>query len=377
MRQVYRKAPICIMLMLALMACIGCYSSGTAEEATLDEQEDVMGAVPESGPKSEPEGTVTLGFVGDISLADNYLAMQRLAEMGSTDITDGIDYHFVNEMRTVDIMWVNNEFTYGTDVEPLEGKMYTFLAAPENVKYLDDMGVDIVGLANNHAYDYGEEAFLTTLDVLEEAGIPYVGAGRNIQEASSPVIIEVNGVKVAYVAASCAEYTIYTPEAGEDTPGIMWCYDDELFLEEIRSAAEQADYVVALPHWGMEHTTELDAKQLASGPAYIDAGADIVIGVHAHNLQGIDYYQGKPILYNLGNFWFDAWDEDTVMVKLTVTVEEGAEPVADVMLLPGTQSEIFTSWAPNVEERNRIFRLIEYISLGAITIDANGHVSPA
>ena len=356
----------------ALCALWGCSGGG---ESTPSDESASTSASAEAAPAT-PSKTVVLGFIGDICLADNYIPMQHLAELGSTSIYDGIDGRYIREMRAVDLMWANNEFAYGSDAEPLEGKDWTFLAAPKNVKYLKDLGVDIAGLANNHVFDYGEACFLTTLDTLKEAGIPSVGAGRNIEEAGAPVILERNGVKVAYVAASCAEYTIYTPEAGEDEPGIMWCYDDEKFLDSIRAAAEQADFVVALPHWGVEHSTELESKQIESARAYIDAGADAVVGAHAHILQGIDYYEGKPILYNLGNFWFDGYDIDTVMAELVVDVS-GDKPQVNVVLLPGTQSGAFTAWAPDDSERSRIFRHIEDISDGAITIDGTGRVSPA
>lgn len=360
-------------LMAAMLLVAGC---AAPSEPAADNAAQASGS--ESAPVQtpEPDRVVSLGFTGDICLADNYIPMQTLAEKGSTSIYDGIDARFIKEMRSVDLMWVNNEFAYGTDVEPLEGKEWTFLAAPENVRYLKNMGVDIAGLANNHTFDYGEEAFYTTLDTLKEAGISYVGAGRNSAEANAPVIMEAHGVKVAYVAASCAEYTVYTPEAGEDSPGIMWCYDDETILESIREAAAKADYVVALPHWGVEHSTELEEKQLESARAYIDAGADAVVGGHSHILQGIDFYEDKPILYNLGNFWFDGYDIDTVMAELVVDLEED-EPQVDVVLLPGTQSGAYTAYAPNDAERDRIFRYIEDISPGAIAIDDAGHVTAA
>ena len=358
-------------LIAAMFLLVGCAGDGNAPEP----QNGSDAASPaETAKEAEPDKIVSLGFIGDICLADNYIPMQHLAERNSTSIYDGIDSRYIKEMRAVDLMWANNEFAYGTDVEPLEGKEWTFLAAPANVKYLKDLGVDVAGLANNHVFDYGEEAFNTTLDTLKDAGIPSVGAGRNIQEAAAPVIIERNGVRIAYVAASCAEYTIYTPEAGEDTPGIMWCYDDDKFLEAIRNAASQADFVVALPHWGVEHSTELESKQVESARAYIDAGADAVVGAHAHILQGIDFYEGKPILYNLGNFWFDGYDIDTVMAELVVDAS-GDTPKVEVVLLPGTQSGAFTAWAPNDSERERIFAHIEEISDGAVSIDDAGHVS--
>ncbi|MBQ9043266.1 MAG: CapA family protein, partial [Eggerthellaceae bacterium] len=165
--------------------------------------------------------SISLGFAGDICFADNYIPMEHLAEIGSTDIADGIDQRFIDIMRGQDLMWINNEFCYSDRGEPLEGKMYTFRGSPSHVTYLDDLGVDIAGLANNHVFDYGEEAFIDTLATLENDNMPYVGAGRNIEAAKAPVYLETGGFTIGYVAASCAEYTIYTPEATDSSPGIL------------------------------------------------------------------------------------------------------------------------------------------------------------
>ena len=322
----------------------------------------------------------SLGFAGDICFADNYVPMEHLAELGSTDISDGIDQRFVDLMRGMDIMWVNNEFCYSDRGEELEGKLYTFRSKTSNVKYLDDLGVDIVGLANNHVFDYGEDAFEDTLTTLEDAEIPYVGAGRNIDVAAAPVYLEVDGFTIAYVAASRAEYTIYTPEATESSPGILWCYDNDRFIESIREAAANADYVIALPHWGVEHDTELESEQIDGAHAYIDAGADAVIGAHPHILQGIEYYKGKPIVYSLGNFWFDDYDIDTLVAELRFTGSVDSNGFAslddaDVQLVlhPGTQSQAFTAWADTAEWRDGIFRDLEDISVN-VYIDDDGIV---
>ena len=179
----------------------------------------------------------TLGFAGDICLGDNYIPMQHLAAIGSEDISDGIDPRFIEIMRGMDLMWINNEFVYSRRGEPLPGKAWTFCGDPDNVSYLKDLGVDIVGLANNHTFDFGEVSFLDTLETLEDAQIPYVGAGRNLAQASEPVYLEADGFRIAYVAASRAEYTIYTPEATDTEPGILWCYDYDRFLKSIEKAA--------------------------------------------------------------------------------------------------------------------------------------------
>ena len=324
--------------------------------------------------------SISLGFAGDICFADNYIPMEHLAEIGSTDIADGIDQRFIDIMRGQDLMWINNEFCYSDRGEPLEGKMYTFRGSPSHVTYLDELGVDIAGLANNHVFDYGEDAFIDTLATLENDNMPYVGAGRNIEAAKAPVYLETGGFTIGYVAASCAEYTIYTPEATDSSPGILWCYDDTLFLQSIREAAAHADFVIALPHWGVEHSTELEAAQIESAHAYLDAGADAVIGAHTHILQGIEYYDGKPIVYSLGNFWFDDYDIDTMVAELRLTGDADGngfksldDARIDLILHPGTQSNVFTAYADTPEWRRSIFDHIEDISVNA-TVDDKGIV---
>ena len=323
----------------------------------------------------------TLGFAGDICLADNYIPMQHLAAIGSEDISDGIDPRFIEIMKGMDQMWINNEFVYSRRGEPLPTKMWTFCGDPDNVSYLKDLGVDIVGLANNHTFDFGEVSFLDTLETLEKAEIPYVGAGRTMKEAGAPVYLEADGFKIAYVAASRAEYTIYTPEATDTEPGILWCYDYTRFLESIKKAAENADYVIALPHWGVEHSTVLEDEQIYGAHACIDAGADAVIGAHPHILQGIEYYEGKPILYSLGNFWFDDYDIDTLVAELHIkgkkTDKDASLKKADIelKLYPGTQSGVYTALADTEEWRTRILQYLEGISVN-VNIDEKGVVHP-
>ena len=323
----------------------------------------------------------TLGFAGDICLADNYIPMQHLQAMGSENISDGIDPRYIEIMRGMDLMWINNEFVYSRRGAPLPTKAWTFCGDPDNVSYLKDLGVDIVGLANNHTFDFGEESFLDTLETLEKAEIPYVGAGRNIERAAAPVYLEAGGFTIAYVAASRAEYTIYTPEATETEPGILWCYDYARFLESIREAAANADYVIALPHWGVEHSTVLEDEQISGAHACIDAGADAVIGAHPHILQGIEYYEGKPILYSLGNFWFDGYDIDTMVAQLRIKGKraEGEAPLKDaeveLKLYPGTQSGVYTGLADTEEWKSRILLDLEGISVN-VRIDEEGVVHP-
>ncbi len=337
-------------------------SAASGETAFLEVEDETV--------REEPF-LVSLGFIGDINFADDYYPMQHLANAGSTNIADGIDPSFIALMNDVDVMWANNEFVYSTSEEPLPGKKYTFRASPSNVSYLSDLGIDIVGLANNHTFDYGAQSFIDTMDTLEGAGIAYVGAGRNDQQAYAPVYKEVDGITIAYVAASSAENTIYTLEATPTEPGIAWCYDNERFLQSVREAAANADFVVVLPHWGVEHSAAFTDEQAEFAHQYIDAGADIVVGAHPHVLQGIESYHGKPIFYSLGNFWFDSYNIFTALVEVRiqgVRLPEGGikgEPAVTVVVHPGVQYNVFTSWEEGTEAGQRALQGLSDLSVNA------------
>lgn len=304
---------------------------------------------------------ITLAFAGDLSLADNYVVMDYYHNEAEEDLASCIDSAYIKRMNDADVMWINNEFCYSNQGSPIPGKAYTFCAAPENVSILKELGVDIVGLANNHVYDFGPEAFADTLATLRGAEIAYVGAGADIKEASAPVYVDVDGYKIAYVAATRAEKNIKTPEATETSGGVFRCYDNTDYIEKIKEAKANADYVIALPHWGAEHSTILEAAQTDGAKEYIDAGADAVIGAHTHCLQGMDFYNGKPIIYSLGNFWFDDYTLDTMLLELHLTGTTDHVQVT-VEMVPGTQSERVTRMSSTVQERNRIYAYVESIS---------------
>ncbi|MBQ6442133.1 MAG: CapA family protein [Lachnospiraceae bacterium] len=347
-----------------------------AEQAVSDTEDKSDQRLEETTP-SEPAAvtepfSITLAFAGDINFDDSWCTMGYLHSQGD-DLTNVIDPDYLAEMQSADLLWINNEFCYSDRGTPMAGKMYTFRSDPANVKYLTEMGVDLAGLANNHVFDYGEEAFLDTLQTLQNAGIPYVGAGINLEEASAPVFLDADGVTIAYVAASRAEKNIMTPEAGENSPGILRCYDMTRFLNSIKKAAEEADYVIALPHWGTEYSTTLEQAQIDGARACIDAGADAVIGTHTHCLQGVTSYHERPIAYSLGNFWFNERTLDTMLFEIRLSGIKTIEPddtssviITDVdsVILPGRQSGYVTTMAKGAEKQE-ILDAIDAISPAA------------
>lgn len=315
----------------------------------------------------------TICFAGDINLDENWCTTQFLNQQ-ENGIYDCISPELIEHMNEADIMCLNNEFTYSTGGSPLEGKLYTFRANPERVEVLQQMGVDIVKLANNHVYDYGKQALLDTFDTLENAGIEYMGAGRNLDEAMEPVYVELDGKRIAFVAASRAEKYKMTPQATEEKPGILRCYDTELFIETIKEADANADFVLAYVHWGTEYSYELEEAQLTTGKEYLDAGADVIIGAHSHCLQGMEYYEGKPIIYSLGNYWFNEKTLDTMLLDLHFYGDDEVGFI-DVEVIPAVQSGYRTQIATEAAEKERIYQFLEDISVN-VEIDDAGKLLP-
>lgn len=314
-------------------------------------------------------GQVTMTFAGDILFDNNYAIMGALGSGG--DISQGIASEVLERMWGADIMMLNNEFAYSNRGTPIEEKQFTFRAKPETVSYLTDMGVDIVSLANNHAYDYGAEALNDTLDVLREEGIPYVGAGRDISEARKPVYYIVGDLKIAFVSATQIERldTPDTKEATDTSPGVFRCWNGDKLLETVREAAANSDFVVVYVHWGTENVAELDWAQLKQAPELVGAGADLVIGDHPHCLQSIGVIGGVPIIYSLGNFWFNSKTLDTGMVEVVID-QTG---IVSYQFIPCLQSGCRTTLLQGTE-KERVLSYMRGISEG-VQIDAEGYVT--
>lgn len=309
---------------------------------------------------------VSLGFAGDLCLSEGWSTLD-FYDSHNQDLSQGISNGLIELTNSYDIFMLNNEFTYSTRGEALAGKYYTFRANPERVSIIQELGTDIVSLSNNHVYDFGEEAFIDTLDTLKNAGIPYVGAGRNIEEASAPVYFYINGIKIGYVAANRSEKYIFTPEATEDSSGVLRTYESEKFVKAIREAKEDCDYLIAYVHWGTEDSNVVADYQFDMGEEFFKAGADAVIGGHPHVLQGVDYYYGAPIAYSLGDFWFNDLHDDTGILCLNINFK-GTRKMSFV---PCRRENGVTSLVTDKEESRRIYDYMEDISFG-IKITDNG-----
>ena len=227
----------------------------------------------------------------------------------------------------------------------------------------------MVTLANNHVYDYGLDAFNDMLNAFDEYKIPHIGAGHNIEEAKKPYYFIINGYKFAFVSATRAEKNIMTPGATDNTGGVFRCYDPTEMINLIKELKNKCDYVIPIIHFGRENSHELETEQVSSAKAYIDAGADMVVGHHTHTLQGIEMYNNKPIIYNLGNFLFNNETIDTALFKVNLNNDGSME----YYIIPALQKDSKTEVLEG-NEKQRVINDINSWSINA-RIDENGKIS--
>ena len=325
-------------------------TTGTADTAT-DGTEAVKAAV-------------RLLFAGDVYLSDHVLE--------AYDAAGGIDgvlsQGYQAEIQAADYFVTNEEFPFSTRGTPAPDKQFTFRVHPEKVKLMQEMGIDLVTLANNHALDYGRDAMLDTIDTLDHAGIRHVGAGKNLAEARKPDVVELNGRTFAFIGATRV-YPEANWAAGTDSAGMFSAYDGGAQLaEEVKAAKQQADYVIAYVHWGIEREETPNEVQKSIAHRLVDAGADLVVGAHPHVLQGIEYYQGVPIAYSLGNFVFGSSIPSTALLQADVD-DEGIR----LRLIPGTSAAGYTRKLDEAEKIAAFYEKMSGLSSG-VTIDADGYL---
>ncbi|MBO4366886.1 MAG: CapA family protein [Clostridia bacterium] len=312
--------------------------------------------------------TSVICVIGDVAFADNYEIMPKLIERGQ-GLAGVLAEDLTERLRSADILLVNSEFALTNRGTPLPDKMYHFRGDPANVRYLIEMGTDIVTLANNHVYDFGEIGFSDTLATFRNARIPAIGAGEDLAEASKPFYFILNGRKYGFTAATRAEKLIRTPEAIDHSSGVLRMYDMTRYLQVIREAEAECDVNIAYVHWGKEKSHQTEDGLFENAVAMIEAGADVVIGAHAHVLQGIDYYDHVPIFYNLGNFLFDEATLDTAVLEL----DFGSGPTPSVRMIPCIQTDWKTSFLTG-SDRERVWRLLRSLSPN-VSIDGDGLVT--
>ena len=243
-------------------------------------------------------GDASLIFVGDIMVAET---PGELIARGEDPFQP-----FAALLSSHDVRIGNLECVVAT-TGTAEEKPYTFRADPRTLPVLK-RHFDAVSLANNHSGDFGKAAFAEQLALMDKAGLPYFGGGRDATAAHAPWIVERNGVRIALLGY--VEFKPRSFEADASRPGVAWSGEDDDVIEDIIAArrVHRADIVIPFMHWGWEDEPDPSPRLRAFARRMIDAGADMVVGGHPHVTQGAEYYRGKPIIYSLGNFLFNGFD---------------------------------------------------------------------
>ena len=280
--------------------------------------------------KSEPKKTITLFCGGDVNLGRrmNYLSRKMKQLVG------------IHEMAKADCRLVNLECVVANKGEQRETKRYLFLhARPEQMNILTEYNVDIVTTANNHAGDYGPEALLEELDYLDTAGILHTGSGKNFEEAIKPVYKKVGDIVLAVFSVDSRRRTAASTA---DRPGTAYLPIDKIdlwekvFKEQFRKAHEKAHVVIVVPHWGENFVERPFESQKKIGRLLIDLGADVVLGTHAHQFQGVENYKNRPIVYDMGDFLFDSQKSPpTACFNLEIS-SDGVEKITFIPLVKRT-----------------------------------------
>ncbi|MCL6451063.1 MAG: CapA family protein [Acetobacteraceae bacterium] len=264
-----------------------------------------LGPNPSPLPEELARGpALELVAVGDVMLGRGIAG--RMNKYGQTYPFDRVRSYLAG----AGLAFANLEAALSDGGRMIPNKGIWLLASPETAPVLAGSGLDVLSLANNHILDYDSPALLQTLDVLNGAGLLGVGAGKDAEEAWRPRVVEAGGLRLGFLASTefgdifwSLEYP-RTFAAGPGLPGVSPLDIDRL-VAATRKLAEECDVVLVSLHWGVEESHRPTGEQRALAARLCGAGAQIVLGHHAHVLQGIEVIDGGVAVYSLGNFVYD------------------------------------------------------------------------
>ena len=272
-----------------------------------------------------PEFECLIKAVGDICPGDYSIRGAGICSLTKKYGTGFLFEHVENEFRHADIVLGNFEGILSAQMLGASQPEINFCGIPEFSKTLKSLGFNVVNVANNHVLDQGKEKFFETVHTLQKSGIQICGLRDTGRYYSKPVFVEKQGKKIGilgynwvgkdkhpdtdqYISQSHDSVVNYTWErenqAGSATDKSIHLYNRNV-IEDIKKLKEEVDFLVLTTHWGYEFVDRPPHGVVMEARAFIDAGADLIIGGHPHVLQGMEMYEGKWIFYSLGNFIFD------------------------------------------------------------------------
>lgn len=240
-------------------------------------------------------------FVGDVMLG-------RLVNDHLKDVSLGYPWgDTLDIFRSVDVRFCNLECVISNKGEPwnLTPKVFHFRTDAQNISVLKKGVIDCVSLANNHVLDYGYEAFLEMLDVLQTNKIHYAGGGTNLERAKRPAIFEVEGFKIGFLSLTDNEPGW---EASSDVPGTyympislegQYC---KTLIDLVKRTKAQVDLLIVAAHWGSNWGYRPESGHEDFAHLLIDNGVDIIFGHSCHVFRGVEIYKNCPIIYSAGDF---------------------------------------------------------------------------
>jgi len=242
--------------------------------------------------------SVNILFVGDIMLDRSVAA--HAEQVGDAKLFEGVQNLFLGH----DLVVANLEgaITNNESVSRQDNSLLRFTFDPRLASLLTRVGVRAVSLANNHTLDFGREGYASTLAYLEEAGVAAFGSPLN--DTRLAVATSINGARVCLVGY----HQLFNPSTVS-------------VVEKIQSVRPTCDHLVVFAHWGEEYTRDITDHQRAAAHAFVDAGADVVVGAHPHVVQPLEVYNNHAIFYSLGNFLFDQGFSPEVMRGLAVEIK--------------------------------------------------------
>jgi len=283
-----------LVVLAALVAC----SAAESETPERRRQAAAASSPEETRPAKPKRKPFTIAFGGDVHF-EGFLR----ARLNNPRTAMG---PIAKVLRKADLAMINLETAITTGGTPAPGKQFTFRAPASTFTALKAAGVDVVSMANNHGMDYMESGLADSLAAIKKSKFPVVGIGRNDTEAYKPFRKTVNGNRVAIIGATQvldAEF-ISSWTATRDKGGLASAKNEARLLRAVRQARKNSDTVIVHLHWGTEMQKCPNQAQLSLAPKLVKAGADVVVGGHAHILLGAGYLDNAYISYGLGNFVF-------------------------------------------------------------------------
>jgi poly-gamma-glutamate capsule biosynthesis protein CapA/YwtB (metallophosphatase superfamily) len=310
-----------------LAACGGDPAPPAAWRTTAPPSSPGVSGAPPASPSASPSAELRLVFAGDVHFTGRTL---RLLDEPETAFG-----RIASVLGDGDLTLVNLE-TAVTDRGTPQPKRFHFRAPATAYAALRAAGVDAASVANNHVLDYGQVGLDDTLAAARDAGFPVFGAGPDAAAAYAPWIAEVKGVRVAVLGMSQVHELAERWKATDSRPGVAMAHDAARASAAVRAARAQADLVVVFMHWGVEGSACPSGEMKTFARRMADAGADVVVGTHAHTLLADGWLGATYVHYGLGNFlWYGAsHSTDSGVLRLTV---RGRAVVRDEFL-PATVS---------------------------------------